>query len=293
MDNWPNFFIVGADKAGTSSLYAYLSEVPGIFMSPIKEPNYFSIKTIPDNHQLKPIRDKQKYLALFKGVKYEKIVGEASPSYLADPEAAKLIHQVSPNAKILISLRDPVERVYSNYLMLKRIGLLKSKFHDEIQMILQENRFKNDFLLNLDTGLYYENIKRFIDIFGNDQVRIIIFEEFIKNPKTTLNEILNFLHLESKIVNFKPEIYNKYGVVRGLMAQKILQSRTIRSIAERLISPPKRRFLKEKFILKEATKPPMTEEDRILLVNYYLSDVQKIKNLLNRELPWKNFVSIH
>ena len=68
MDRWPNFFIVGADKAGTSSLYSYLKEISEIFMSPIKEPNYFSAKTIPQNSQLKPIRDKKKYIDIFKNV---------------------------------------------------------------------------------------------------------------------------------------------------------------------------------------------------------------------------------
>ncbi|MEX0656428.1 MAG: sulfotransferase domain-containing protein, partial [Nitrosopumilaceae archaeon] len=123
---WPNFFIVGADKAGTSSLYAYLMNIPGIFMSRYKEPNYFSTMTFGDNHDLRPIRDKKKYLELFKNVKNEKIVGEASPSYLGDKEAPKLIHKVSPEAKILICLRDPVERVYSHYLMLDRLGDMKS-----------------------------------------------------------------------------------------------------------------------------------------------------------------------
>ena len=108
LERWPNFFIVGAPKAGTSSLYAYLNEIPGIFMSPKKEPNYFSENTIPNDHPIKPIRDKKKYLELFKGVKGEKIIGEASTSYLADPEAPKLIHEACPDAKILISLRDPV-----------------------------------------------------------------------------------------------------------------------------------------------------------------------------------------
>ena len=71
MEKWPNLFIVGAPKAGTSSLYVYLANIPGIFMSKAKEPNYFSKKTIPENKRtLKPlIRDKTKYLALFKKVK--------------------------------------------------------------------------------------------------------------------------------------------------------------------------------------------------------------------------------
>ena len=142
MDRWPNFFIVGADKAGTSSLYSYFKEIPEIFMSPIKEPNYFSVKTMPQNGLLNTIRDKKKYLALFKNVKNEKILGEASPSYLADPEAANLIHQVSPRSKILISLRDPAERIFSHYLMLKRLQIIKSSLYSEIQVELNKEEDK-------------------------------------------------------------------------------------------------------------------------------------------------------
>ena len=117
MKNWPNFYIVGAPKAGTTSMYEYLKNVPGIYMSAIKEPNYFSINTVPDNHPvLKPIRDKMKYLSLFDDVTNEKIIGEASPDYLPDPDAPHLIHQVAPHAHIVIILRDPVERAFSDYL---------------------------------------------------------------------------------------------------------------------------------------------------------------------------------
>jgi len=289
MDRWPNFFIVGADKAGTSSLYSYLKEIPGIFMSPIKEPNYFSVKTMPHNDLLKTIRDKKKYLALFKNVKDEKILGEASSSYLADPDAANLIHQVSPKAKILISLRDPAERIFSHYLMSRRLGIIKSTFYSEIQVELNKKLDKKNYKLFLYHGLYYENMKRYLDVFGRNNVSIIIFEEFIKNEKATIENILKFLNIKNDLKNFGPDVYNKYGVVRNPIAQKILQSKKIRRVSEKLISPPKRRMLKEKFILKEEEKPIMEENEKKLLINYYHDDVQKLKNLLGRKLPWKNF----
>ena len=290
MERWPNFFIVGADKAGTSSLYAYLNEIPGIFMSRYKEPNYFSSKTFGDNHHLRPFRDKKKYLDLFKNVKDEKIVGEASPSYLADQDAPKLIHEVSPEAKILISLRDPVERVYSHYLMLNRLGEIKSHFDKLLQISLDDNRNKNEDPLWLDRGLYYENVTRYISIFGKEQVKIIIFEDFVKDPQSTIKEILNFLNLKYELNNIKTDVFNKYGLVRGPLAQKILRNRTVRRVSERLLSPSKRRFLKEHFLLKEVLKPEIEEKDRKLLVNYYIQDVQKIEQLLGRELSWKNFL---
>jgi len=291
MEKWPNFFIVGADKAGTSSLYGYLYQIPEVFLSRIKEPNYFSISTISDDHPLKPIRDKKKYLNLFKNVQDEKIIGEASPSYLSDPNAPQLIHQVSPNAKILISLRDPAERVYSHYLMLKRISPEISTFHKQLEISLNEKNKPKEDRLRLENGLYFQHVQNYLTVFGKDQVKIIIFEDLVKDTKSILQEILNFLNLKNELNDFKPEVYNKYGEVRGSLSQKILQNRTIRRISEVLISPSKRRVLKEKFIIKEKMKPELENNDRKLLINYYNEDVQKIKNLLGRELPWKNFLN--
>ena len=123
---------VGAPKSGTTSLFAYLKTVPDIFMPEIKEPNYFSIVNVPKDSHSKPIRDKKKYLELFKKVKDEKIIGEASVSYLSDPKAPKLIHKEVPDAHIIIIIRDPIERAYSHYFNKVRSNIEKKSFHEAI-----------------------------------------------------------------------------------------------------------------------------------------------------------------
>jgi len=74
MEKWPNLFIVGAPKAGSTTLYEYLKNIPGIYMSPRKEPDYFSRSTVPNNSSMKPIQNKKQYLSLFEDVKDEKII---------------------------------------------------------------------------------------------------------------------------------------------------------------------------------------------------------------------------
>jgi len=126
----PNFFIVGASKSGTTSLYLYLDKVSGIYMSRVKEPHYFhrsSFKLIA-----RSITDKAEYQKLFKSATKEKAIGEASTSYLQDPESASLIHDQVPNAKIIIILRDPCQRAFSGFLMLKSVGREKKSFHQLI-----------------------------------------------------------------------------------------------------------------------------------------------------------------
>ena len=191
MEVWPNFFIVGAPRAGTTSLYFYLKQVPEVYLSPVKEPNYFSIRVIPADHYLLPIRNKSNYLRLFEGVKDEIAIGEASPSYLEDPEAPKLIHQVAPHAKIIILLRDPVERAFSHYLMMVSQGYEKLSFREAIEQILSK-KSRGEFRHYLTPGLYSEQIKRYINIFGNEKVKILIFEEFIRDTQKKYRRSFKF-----------------------------------------------------------------------------------------------------
>lgn len=292
MERWPNLFIVGAPKAGTSSIYFYLAQIQEIFMSPIKEPNFFSVQSVPATSQLKPIRDKKKYLNLFKNAKKENYLGEASPSYLGDPLASKLIHKVSPNSKIIISLRDPVERTFSHYLMALRLGTFSKSFHDELEQAFKNNeKNKSRFLRVIieERGLYYESVKRYLETFGPKQVEIIIFEEFISDPKKTLQKILQFLNLKSDIKNLKMEVFNPFVIPRSKIGKFAYRNRTMRRVLEMTLSPPIRKKLKEKLIVKKASKPKMREEDRNTLINFFKEDVEKIQILLNKELPWSNF----
>ena len=125
MEIWPNFFIVGAPRCGTTSLWYYLSQSPEVFMSTKKEPKYFNSYESVRLYFDPPIRDKKKYLELFHEVRNERAIGEASTSYLADPSTPELIHKVLPESRIIISLRDPVERAFSHHLLDLRTKITK------------------------------------------------------------------------------------------------------------------------------------------------------------------------
>jgi len=163
MEKWPNFLIVGAPRAGTTSLHNFLKRTEGVFMSPRKEPHYFS--SIESSYLYPPpIRDKKQYLALFNKIKGEKAVGEASTSYLWDPNAPKLIHEVIPNAKIIVSLRDPVERAYSHYLLRLSYGRKTYSFSEAIREALKPNV---DYYTGIIVrgGWYHKEVKRYLSFF--------------------------------------------------------------------------------------------------------------------------------
>jgi len=257
-------------------------------MSPVKEPRYFS--TIPGiKGRPQPIRDKKEYLKLFAGVRNEIAIGEASTSYLADSDSANLIHQEVPKADIIIILRDPVERAYSSYLNRKRLGRTKLSFHNYLAEFVKKEKIglKNEIQL-LTPGLYSESVKRYLDVFGKDKVTIIIFEEFIKNEKETVQNVLKFLKIDYVFEDFKAEVFNPYAEAKGSVSQFIMRNITIIKIADRCFSPETRRILREK-LTKKQPKPKMNLEDREFLQKFYADDVRKLKSILGREFPWPNF----
>jgi len=282
MEKWPNFFIVGANKAGTTSLYEYLKDIPGIYMSPVKEPKYFSeAHNVPGFPRKR--RNEEQYFSLFNGVKDEKIIGEASSDYLGDPKAPFSIHDINPTANILISLRDPVERLFSAYLMYIKFGYFKASFCQEI-----ENSMKN-YPMWMERGIYFDSVKRYLELFGTKHVKILIFEEWIKNPKNTVQEILQFLGINYEINDFKEEIYNPFLVSRGSIAKWVFRRKKIGGFAQKYLPSSTRRILKEKILTYKAEKPKMEKKDRDFLIDFYKDDVKKLANLLGQKLHWRNF----
>jgi len=286
---WPNFFIVGAAKAGTTSLNMYLTQNPEIFMSKRKEPDYFSASTIPENIAArKPIRKQSQYLELFRNVKNEKIIGESSTSYLADPEAPKLIHKIAPNAKIIIMLRDPVERAFSHYLMLMGKNRINVSFHEQLQAEFNQ-RDSLEESIKLNIGLYPQHIKKYQEIFGLNQVKIIIFEEFIKDINAAVNKILPFLELNTRDDIIKAHVYNPYSKIRGPISQQIFKNSVISKIATKILPVTNKRILRDKLLFKKLPKPKLPKEDGMLLQKFYQEEVNNLEKILGRKLPWRWF----
>src|ERR1700753_62842 len=125
-----DFFLVGAPKAGTTSIYKYLCQSPDIFAPEIKEPNYYT-NVGPNKRNVANIKDKEKYLKLYAKAADSQVKGDFSVSYMHDAEACKKIKQDNPDAKIIMIVRHPVQRAYSHWLMDRREGFVKKDFLEE------------------------------------------------------------------------------------------------------------------------------------------------------------------
>jgi hypothetical protein len=304
---WPNFFIVGAQKAGTTSLYFYLKDIPQVYMSPLKEPFYFAPHAV-HNSASDIIRDKKEYLRLFEKANGHIAIGEASPIYLWDPDAPKLIHQTVPHARIIMILRDPIERAYSIYLEKVRYSGVKSSFYDELMRDYKsQEKLYGRSELYVEFGMYYEQVKRYFDIFGREQVKVIIFEDFVQHPEQTVNEVLAFLGVEYTVTEIK-EQHNPYSVPRTPLSRWIfalfrwLRARNIRfykllmllpdSVLESLPLPTgKSSGFAAKILFKRTQKPKMEPEAFKFLQEIYHDDVLRLESLLNRSLPWPSVKS--
>ena len=278
-NNWPTFFIVGAPRSGTTSLYNYLKTIPEIFMSPVKEPGYF----IPND--FRGFTEK-KYLDLFKNIKNEIVIGEASAGYLANREASLKIKKQIPDAKIIITLRDPVERTFSDYLNNLRTGNVKRTFEQDFENFLRNNKEQSHLKKSIPVSMFFEQVKNYLNIFGKENVKVLIFEETIKDTKKAIEDVLEFLGVQTQIPENFEKQYNAYSEPLGSFGTNIAKNKTISTIVKKIFPNKNRENILHTILNKKGKKPKMSEEIKIKLQNLFLEDVKKLEKLLERPLPW-------
>jgi hypothetical protein len=285
---WPDLFLVGAAKAGTTSLYSELARHPAIYMSPMKEPHFFSrIEPAPRREAFFPhLTDEDEYLALFRGAANQELLGEASTSYLWDRHAAERIKRVVPEARILIMLRDPVDRAYSQYWNDVREGIEKRSFLDAL---LSEQRSGPGgwgvSSLYIDCGRYADQVARYLDRFGL-RVHVLFFEDFVKDPAGTIGDVLSFLGLGRANAGGELRRSNPASLPRNRLGGALLASGRVRRVVRATVPRPVRSRLRGA-LLKETSPPPMDPAARALLEEIYRPELGRLAELLGRPLPWE------
>jgi hypothetical protein len=207
----PSFFILGAAKAGTTSLHMYLDQRPEICMSNPKEPFYFE-----GEYDRGPTFLFNKYFSHWSG---QRIVGSARHRDLYLPYVPQRIHTFNPAAKLIAILRNPVARAVSHWWFwysrrfeklslaeslradLERIAsgkLLKEPAEIETYTNTLEADGKGCYRTYLDSGYYYDQLLRYIELFGKDQLRIILLEDLANNPKQVTAMLLDFLGADAE-----------------------------------------------------------------------------------------------
>lgn len=298
----PDFYIVGAAKSGTTSIYHYLRQHPKVYL-PLhnKEPHFHSReyfqslnKNVPMTKESfnKFIFEEEKYYKLYKNKKDNQITGDASTGYLWDFNNAitsiKEMHNNVSNPKIIILLRNPIDRAFSAYNQLRLKGYEKKSFYESL--MLEEKRMEekwHPFYYYVQYGLYFNQVQAYIKNF--DQVKIILYDDLKSNTLEILNELCDFLDI-FQFSNFNTEIvYNKTGNVRMNFINNIVKPNSIlrnafRPIIRHFTTIDQRRMLLEKIRIMNLKPTKISSKDKSLLLDIFRSDIYSLELLLNRKL---------
>jgi len=207
----PNFFVLGSGRCGTTSLYRMLKQHKDIFMSDIKEPNFFC-------SDFQVVKNPIDYFQLFSKCKNEKFIGEASHAYLSNPETPEVLHTLFPEAKFVLILRNPTNRVYSLYRYVRRRGFEKNKFEKAIN--IEEKRYKDENFkrdcphyfwnyMYVRSSYYDVQLKRYLNLFDRDRFCFVNLFELSNNPIQWIEYICDFLEISSLFHPKRIEYRNK------------------------------------------------------------------------------------
>ncbi len=298
---YPNFLILGAGKSGTTSLFHYLNQHPQVYMSPIKEPDFFAVEgekeVSPEEdpeglyHYPWAVRDLEGYKNLYKDVSDEIAVGESSTMYLYKPKAPANIKKYVPHAKMIAIFRDPVSRLYSRYLHLAREDRLPTEnFSDCLDKT--SIWWRRDDLVQ--EGFFYKHLSRYFEMFDRKQFKIFLYEDLRKKPEEVMKEIYQFLGVDD---SYKPNMdvrFNVSGVVKNrflnrFIGQDSIFKKSIGRITPGLWSKLSGSMLMQKMVgnlrAKNLGRPEIDQEvKRKLVEEVYKDDILKFQELINRDL---------
>ena len=292
----PDFFVLGAPKAGTTALHAALTHHPGLFMSPVKEPKFFLCDGPPptqggpgDAHSYREwIWRPADYEGLFDAAPPGARRGECTPLYLADPAAHRRIQRAVPDARLVVILRDPVDRAYSNWAHLWADGLEPI---DDFVTACAAERGRAEagwapFWRYLEIGLYGRQLRHLYTLFPRHQVQVIRYKSLVDDPATTLDAVCRFLGVEEGVIAKAPA-KNVGGYVPPSSYVKALRTVFRHGAAVGAHFPPqvwRKASLSLQWLMQRSPehRPELPAGDRALLIDYFSEDI----DIVEQETGW-------
>lgn len=299
----PDFFVVGAPKAGTTALHGALAAHPQLFLPALKEPKFFLCDGPPperggpgDAHSYREwIWRREDYEALFDAAPPGTRRGESTPFYLSDPDALSRIADVVPGAKLIAVLRDPVDRAYSNWAHLWADGL--ETVGDFMAACAEEDERAAagwaPFWRYLRTGLYGQQVTNLYRLFPREQVLLIRYKHLVDDAATTLDAVCRFLDVEEGLVHEAPP-RNVGTYVDPSFTTRVLNRAMRVGAAAGSLFPPRvwRRASVPllRLIQREPKhRPELGERDRAALVEYFADDSRLLEDLTGWDLSdWRS-----
>jgi hypothetical protein len=291
----PNFLIIGAGRSGTTSLWEYLRQHPEVFMSALKEPHFFTFMEgeFPSRGRglgvlrQNAVTDRARYEALFADAGNAKAVGEASPSYLRAPQVPGRIRALIPAARLVVILRHPVDRTYSDYIGLVRDGLETARtFEESLRDQERRRRDGHTFASLVESGFYHRHLTRYYDHFPREQIRVYLHEDLVQDPVALLQSLFSFLEVDPTFVPDVSRRYGRTGVIQNPLL-RFLWTRVgpvARSTPLPLVLPREVRARIIRRITRDIVQPPMNPETRAELLDVFREDITALQDLIGRDL---------
>jgi len=305
---WPNTFIVGAMKAGTTTVVSALSKHPKVFMPVIKEPNFFCtdlyqhglgrgtdssekeiqrvIRVIESGQATHHayIQDEKIYLSLFKNSETAQISVDASTTYLYSEQAAKNIASKKPDAKIIICLRNPIERAISEFRMNVAIGTAHPPLRKMVR--LEEAALDGGVISPLHryvtAGLYHQQVRRYLEIFGRSNVVIIRFEDIHYHLQSTLDRVFSFLGVEQ--IKFGGNIHENSAISPRFRAfNYALENIGLKQFIRRAFPVKAKEVFKRLYYRRGAHDLKVDPEDLWMLREKFAADIANLSKLLDED----------
>jgi hypothetical protein len=298
MTFFPNLYLIGGMRCGSTTLNLILGQHPEIFMSPVKEPMFWVAEAHRSRGTDPASRMASKYIApgayagLFAEAGTARWIGEAS-HYLYHPKVPELLADKAPEARVIVVLRDPTERLFSEYLNRRRGGHYDGSFDDYMG---DEGRFwaktrgdrpaaQSD---KLNKGMQAKLLRPWIETLGPDRVYCLLFDDLQRDPAGAAARIFEWLGVDT---GFEPVVVHtqRGGVAKRPGVMKLLNSQkgALRWIKARI---PRiwRERLRARVYASTLERPKMSPDTKRALRDIYFDDVAALERLIGRDLSaWK------
>ena len=299
-----DFIVIGAQKAGTTSLYHYLKPSPEVYLPPEKEAPFFYLNKFYENGWEWYVKQ------YFSNAPENRLWGKVTPSYMSDLRVPERLYQEMPNIKLIVLLRNPIDRAISHYKMAVKRGEEKESFSQVLSKRLEPSYLGESRSLTGETKNYNANryfvlgeygriLEQYFSFFKEKQILVLFTENLSQDPKSTLICISNFLGID---YNYQAPIHRRYHVggtkTRLPWKGNQLTNSSIFQFFMSILPDHKGEILKRRFLfwyniwntMPDPESIELSESDRKKLTEFYYKDVKKIQELLSLELiPWEEF----
>ena len=282
-----NFFCIGAQKAGTTTLFHMLNQHPDIYIPASKEAHYF------DNDKQFELGYEKYWNQHFSGYANQKIIGTITPSYAyISSVPGRIRASLTNKPKFIFILRNPVERAWSHYLMMRYLGKETLSFEEALK--IEESRIQQSHQNNVDfsylnRGYYTKQIENYLQYFPREQLLVLIFEtDFILKKEQTLNMITDFLEISP--FEFELDIRkNQFKQMKNRKAVQLMRDPIISKIFKPIIPSKDIRKLARKAFLRLNTskqhKPKLSVEKKEYFMDHYFNDeLIQLEQFLGKDL---------